>query len=119
MNDVVRAVACLARGFEITNITADQTNLLDDMFEIFLFPGREIVEHRNVMAAPQQFINDIRADEAGTTRHQVAHLLILLRKERVVCGKLQHWTTFARFFFMWRVALRESTTSFAASAICS
>jgi hypothetical protein len=78
MQYVVGAVARFPRRLKITNASSNQPNLPVDAGEVGFLTRRKIVKHRHLMTAAHKFVDHIRANEARTTCHKVAHSIALL-----------------------------------------
>src|SRR2546429_9019733 len=63
----------LPHHLDIRDAALDESNLVADFRQIVFFSGREIVEHYDAMAAPDEFVHCVWADEAGAARDEVPH----------------------------------------------
>ena len=80
MQHEVRTLARFTTGREIADVTLDETvpaprvlaNRCTDVIEVAQMPGRKIVERHDVLPGGEQGLDQVRADEAGRTRHEPA-----------------------------------------------
>ena len=57
----------------ISDIAFDESNLVEDVGDIFPRAGGKVVENCDAVAAGDEGIGKVRADESGTTGDESAH----------------------------------------------
>jgi hypothetical protein len=73
MNHAVHAAAGLTHCFQIRDAVFYYFNFSIYVGQVCDFTGGEIVQRHNLVAAPHEFVDRIRADESGSAGYQIAH----------------------------------------------
>jgi hypothetical protein len=71
VKNIIDFPAGRAAGVTIADIAFDELDLRSEGLEVFFLPGREIIQHPDLMAAAHQPLGEMRADKPSASGYQI------------------------------------------------